>query len=103
MSLSSSPPHIIVCQFLSSGDVGPFPITETQRSGIMAPSCREEVETEAEWSHSSPLFELYTVLAPDRQQSWRRLSEPLWRSVKDRDAAHVHCTSIFKKKNDNPS
>lgn len=42
MCLSSSPPNIIVCQFLSSGDVGPFPITETQMSRIMAPSCREE-------------------------------------------------------------
>lgn len=41
--LSSSPPHIIVSQFLSSGAVGLFfPITEAQSSGIMAPSCSKE-------------------------------------------------------------
>jgi len=57
----------------------------------MAPSCREEeAETEAEWSHSSLLFELYTVLAPDSQQAWRRLSEALWRRGRpEHSAAHT--------------
>lgn len=46
----------------------------------MAPVVRKrvEAETEAKWSHSSILFELFIVLAPDRQQA-QRLSEPLWR------------------------
>lgn len=64
MCLSLSPPHIIVCQFLSSGDVGPFPITETQRSRIMAPSCREERRQRQRRSGATPLCCLNST------QSW---------------------------------
>lgn len=64
MCLSSLPPHIIVCQFLSSGDVGPFPITETQRSRIMAPSCREERRQRQRRSGATPLCCLNST------QSW---------------------------------
>lgn len=42
LSFSSLPPRVIVYKFLSSGAACLVPITETQRSRINGPSCKEE-------------------------------------------------------------
>lgn len=81
LHLSSSPPHIIVRQFLSSGDVGPFPITEATKERDNGPQLYGAERRQRQGrSGATPLCCLNSA------QSWlqtdsgptRGFSEPLW-------------------------